>query len=59
LLADPNGVILAQLGIETGIGGLAKRTTIVADKNGIVRQVFENVSVRGHAEAVFDVVKAL
>jgi peroxiredoxin Q/BCP len=59
LLADPHGDVLRLLGIQSALGGLAKRTTFVIDKTGIVRAVFENVSVRGHAEAVLEAVKAL
>lgn len=59
LLADPNGQILAQLGIESQPSGRARRTTFIIDKGGILRNVFENVSVRGHADAVLAAVKAL
>jgi peroxiredoxin Q/BCP len=59
LLADPDGRILAQLGIQKEPGGRARRTTFVVDKTGILRIVFENVSVRGHADAVLAAVKAL
>ena len=52
LLADPDGIILRRLGVQNAIGGHARRTTFVIDKSGIVRHVFENVSVRGHADAV-------
>ena len=58
LLADPDGAILRLLGV-VGVAGRAKRTTFVVDKTGIVRVVYENVSVRGHAEAVLAAVKAL
>ena len=58
LLADPNGEILARLGIR-GLGGIAKRTTFIVDKSGIVRYVFEDVSVRGHADDVLALVQSL
>jgi thioredoxin-dependent peroxiredoxin len=58
LLADPDGTILKRLGVQ-GLGGTARRTTFVIDKSGVVRSVFENVSVRGHADAVLAVLAAL
>jgi peroxiredoxin Q/BCP len=59
LLADPDGAVLALLGVEREPGGMAKRTTFVIDKDGIIRRVFENVSARGHADAVLTAVKEL
>ncbi len=32
--------------------GNAKRTTFVIDKQGVVRRIFENVKVPGHADEV-------
>ena len=59
LLADPEGAVLALLGIEREPGGLAKRTTFVVDRDGVIRRVFENVTARGHADEVLAVVKEL
>jgi len=36
-----------------------ERTTLVIDSQGIVRQVFPNVKVAGHSEAVLDALKNL
>jgi peroxiredoxin Q/BCP len=59
LLADPDGTVLSRLGVRNPITGMAARTTFVIDKSGIVRHVFENVSVRGHADAVLAAVANL
>jgi thioredoxin-dependent peroxiredoxin len=59
LLADPDGSILALLGLEKVPGGRAKRSTFVVDKSGIIRKIFENVTVRGHADEVLAAVRAL
>jgi len=58
LIADPRAEILKRLGIA-GPLGLARRTTFVIDNTGIVRDVFENVSARGHAAQVLAFVEAL
>jgi peroxiredoxin len=59
LLADPEGAVLALLGVEKAPGGTAKRTTFLIDKAGVIRRVYENVSARGHADAVLLAVKEL
>ncbi len=58
LLADPDGTILKKLGI-LGPLGLPRRCTFVVDRAGIVRHVFENVSIPGHADEVLRKVQAL
>ena len=58
LIADPTGAILKRLGVS-GPLGMARRCTFVIDRSGVVRNVYENVSVPGHAEAVLRNVRAL
>lgn len=58
LLADPDGSILKLLGVQS-LMGRARRTTFVVDKSGTIRFVFENVSVRGHADEVLAAVATL
>jgi len=59
LLADPDGAVLSLLGIEREPGGLARRTTFVIDKHGVIRHVYEDVNARGHADVVLSAVKEL
>lgn len=59
LLADPDGIVLERLGVRNPTNGMAARTTFVIDKSGIIRQVFEKVSARGHADEVLAVVATL
>jgi len=59
LLADPGGALLARLGVRNAVTGMAARATFVIDSSGIVRHVFENVSARGHADAVLAAVQSL
>jgi thioredoxin-dependent peroxiredoxin len=59
LLADPDGTVLERLGVRNPITGMAARTTFVIDKSGIVRHVYENVSIRGHVDVVLAAVARL
>jgi len=59
LLADPDGALMSRLGVRDPISGTGARTTFVIDKSGVVRHVFEKVSVKGHADAVLSAVAAL
>jgi peroxiredoxin Q/BCP len=59
LLSDPDGAALDLLGVEKAWHGRGKRTTFVIDRTGVIRHVYENVSPRGHADAVLAAVKAL
>ncbi|PZR62870.1 MAG: hypothetical protein DLM53_05590 [Candidatus Eremiobacter antarcticus] len=52
MLADPSGSICSELGVLPDPAGNAKRTTFVIDKQGVVRRIFENVKVPGHADEV-------
>jgi len=57
LIADPGGAICAELGIPVSAKGSATRTTIVVDKLGIVRRIYENVMPLGHADQVLAFVR--
>jgi thioredoxin-dependent peroxiredoxin len=58
LLADPDGAIVKRLGVA-GPLGMARRTTFVIDRSGIVRHVYENAPAKGHAADVLRAVEAL
>lgn len=51
LLSDPGGRASRALGIRNLIG-FANRTTFLIDGTGVVRRVWENVSINGHAREV-------
>ncbi len=62
LLADPDGLVATQFGAfgEKTLYGMkfksVFRTTFIIDEEGIIRNVFEDVQVEGHAK---EVLKAL
>lgn len=58
LIADPKADIIRRIGVA-GPMGIAQRVTFVIDKDGIVRRVFDDVKVRGHAAEVLDFVRTL
>ena len=58
LLSDAGGQLIDQLGIKNE-RGMAKRVTYVVDKDGKVRQVFNDVKVDGHTDEVLGAVRQL
>ena len=56
LLADSDKKITDAYGVLND-KGMAKRTTFVIDKKGVVRKVYRDVKVDGHAQDVLDFVK--
>ena len=65
LLADPGAKVCLKYGVwkEKSMFGRTymgvERTTILIDRDGVVRKVFPKVKVAGHAQAVLDAIKAL
>jgi peroxiredoxin Q/BCP len=57
LLADPSGEVAARYGVDTS-GGYARRVTFVIGPDGVIRHVFPDVEIDGHAEAVVAAVRA-
>ena len=63
LLSDPEGKIIAAYGAwkENSIFGRTalgvNRSTFVIDREGIVRKVWRNVSVKGHAREVLEFIQ--
>lgn len=51
LLADPEGEIADDFGVELGFGDAVSRTTFILEA-GQVREVYENVNPDGHAAEV-------
>ena len=61
LLSDKDRVVARQYGVLGSLMGLkyAKRTTFVIDKEGIVRNIFEHVSVDKHNAEVWAAIQNL
>jgi peroxiredoxin Q/BCP len=58
LLSDEGGKLIDQLGIKNE-RGMAKRTTYVVDKEGKIRNIFNDVKVDGHTDQVLAAVRQL
>jgi peroxiredoxin Q/BCP len=58
LLSDDGGRLIDELGIKND-RGMAKRTTYVVDKQGKIRQIFNDVKVDGHTDEVLAAVRTL
>jgi peroxiredoxin Q/BCP len=59
LVSDSDGILCSSCGVTGMMGKTAKRTTFLVDKDGIIRHIWESVSVRGHAEDVLGKVKEI
>lgn len=57
LLVDKDGALALRWGVQDGL--VARRATFLVDKAGIVREIWDPVSVGGHSEAVAAALKAL
>ena len=58
LLSDQGGTLIDPLGIKND-RGMAKRTTYVLDKEGKIRNIFNDVKVDGHTDEVLAAVRKL
>jgi peroxiredoxin Q/BCP len=58
ILSDQGGQLSDQLGIKNE-RGMSKRVTYVVDKQGKVREVFNDVKVDGHTDQVLAAVRGL
>jgi thioredoxin-dependent peroxiredoxin len=56
ILSDADKKLTTELGILRDTG-TSMRTTYVVDASGVVRKVFENVTVDGHVDKVLQAVK--
>jgi peroxiredoxin Q/BCP len=59
LLSDKSKMICRSCGVMGLTGVTAKRTTFLLDREGVIRNIWENVSVKGHAENVLSKIKEL
>jgi peroxiredoxin Q/BCP len=55
LVCDPKKLLVDRVGC--GQGNFAARITLVIDKEGKIRKIYEKVSPRDHAEEVLEFVK--
>lgn len=58
LVSDKDGQLAAKFGVPTSMG-VAKRTTFVIDREGVIARTFEDVNVNAHDVDVLEVVKDL
>ncbi len=59
LLSDKDRTLCRACGVMGLTGVTAKRTTFLLDKDGVIRHIWENVSVKGHAEDVLKKIREL
>ena len=57
-LSDPKKVA-CKMYAGLNIAGLAKRSTFVVDKEGIVRKIFRDMNVDSHGKEILDFLKTL
>jgi|TARA_B000000460_G_scaffold61573_1_gene41541 peroxiredoxin Q/BCP len=43
----------------TNIAGLAKRSTFIIDKNGIIKNIFQNIDVKNHGNQIVESLKKI
>lgn len=59
LLSDKDKMLCRACGVVGLSGVTAKRTTFLLDKDGVIRHIWENVSVKGHAEDVLSKIREI
>ncbi|HXC18032.1 MAG TPA: peroxiredoxin [Holophagaceae bacterium] len=59
LVADADKKIIDAYGVRMPVLGMAKRTTFIIDKDGVIRKVFEGVSPATHEPEVLAALKGL
>ena len=57
-LSDPKKIACKKYA-GTNIAGLAKRSTFVIDKNGIIRDVMREINVASHGQEILDSLKKI
>jgi len=57
-LSDPKKEICKKYS-GLNIAGLAKRSTFIIDKTGIIRKIFRNIDVNNHGQEISDFLKKL
>ena len=59
ILADPDRRIIETYGVKMPLLGMAKRITVLIDRQGIVRKVITDVRTKDHDQQVLALLKTL
>lgn len=59
LLADPDRRIIEAYGVKMPLLGMARRTTILIDRQGIIQKVIREVRTKDHDQQVLALLKSL
>ncbi|GLH67076.1 peroxiredoxin [Geothrix edaphica] len=59
ILADPDKRIIEAYGVKMPLLGFAKRTTVLIDRQGIIRKIIRDVRTKDHDQQVLALLKAL
>ncbi|WP_257303258.1 peroxiredoxin [Geothrix campi] len=59
ILADPDKRIIEAYGVKMPLLGIAKRTTVLIDRQGIIRKIVRDVRTKDHDQQVLALLKAL
>ncbi len=59
ILADPDKRIIEAYGVKMPLLGFAKRTTVLIDRQGVIRKIVRDVRTKDHDQQVLALLKAL
>ena len=59
ILADPDKKIISDYGVKVPILGIAKRWTFIIDRQGLIRDVINDVDTSNHDQQVLGLLKKL
>jgi thioredoxin-dependent peroxiredoxin len=59
ILADPDKRIISDYGVKVPVLGIAKRWTFIIDKQGLIRNIINDVDTKNHDQQVLSLLKAL
>ncbi|WP_243302194.1 peroxiredoxin [Geothrix oryzisoli] len=59
ILADPDKHIIEAYGVKMPLIGIAKRTTVLIDRQGVIRKIIRDVRTKDHDQQVLALLKAL
>lgn len=59
ILADPDKKIISDYGVKVPVLGIAKRWTFIIDKQGLIRNVINDVDTKNHDQQVLGLLKGL
>lgn len=59
LLADPDRAIIDAYGVKIPVVGVAKRTTFIIDRQGILRRILRQIDTKNHDQQVLEILRTL